>query len=85
MAEAVIVSTARSPPIGRAAKGSLKDVRPDELSRQMVEAALAKVPELDPADIEDIHWGYRPAGRSGRLQHRPRDRRRTRLRPHPPA
>lgn len=66
MAEAVIVSTARSPPIGRAAKGSLKDVRPDELSRQMVEAALAKVPELDPADIEDIHWGIgQPGGQGG--------------------
>ena len=65
MPEAVIVAHARSP-IGRAAKGSLKDVRPDELSRQMVEAALAKVPELDPALIEDIHWGIgQPGGQGG--------------------
>ena len=65
MPEAVIVAHARSP-IGRAAKGSLKDIRPDELSRQMVEAALAKVPELDPALIEDIHWGIgQPGGQGG--------------------
>ena len=56
MPEAVIVAHARSP-IGRAGKGSLKDVRPDELSRQIVTALLAKVPELDPKEIEDIHWG----------------------------
>ena len=65
MPEAVIVAHARSP-IGRAGKGSLKDVRPDELSRQMIAAALAKVPELDPKDIEDIHWGIgQPGGQGG--------------------
>ncbi|MBD0020499.1 acetyl-CoA C-acetyltransferase [Gordonia pseudamarae] len=65
MPEAVIVAHARSP-IGRAGKGSLKDVRPDELSRQMVAAALAKVPSLDPKDIEDIHWGIgQPGGQGG--------------------
>ncbi|WP_018177525.1 acetyl-CoA C-acetyltransferase [Jongsikchunia kroppenstedtii] len=65
MAEAVIVATARSP-IGRAGKGSLKDMRPDDLSVQMIEAALAKVPELDRKEIEDIHWGIgQPAGQGG--------------------
>ncbi|WP_290703541.1 MULTISPECIES: acetyl-CoA C-acetyltransferase [Gordonia] len=65
MPEAVIVAHARSP-IGRAGKGSLKDVRPDELSRQMVAAALGKVPQLDVADIEDIHWGIgQPGGQGG--------------------
>ncbi|TWS25035.1 acetyl-CoA C-acetyltransferase [Tsukamurella sputi] len=65
MPEAVIVSTARSP-IGRAAKGSLKDVRPDDLSVQMVQAALAKVPGLDPRDIDDMMFGCgQPAGESG--------------------
>lgn len=43
MPEAVIVATARSP-IGRAFKGSLKDIRPDDLTAQMIKAALAKVP-----------------------------------------
>ena len=65
MAEAVIVATARSP-IGRAVRGSLKDMRPDDLSVQMVQAALAKVPELDPAEIEDLILGVgSPAGESG--------------------
>jgi acetyl-CoA C-acetyltransferase len=54
--EAVIVSTARTP-IGRAFKGSLKDVRPDDLSVQVLQAALAKVPGLDPTLIEDLYWG----------------------------
>ncbi len=56
MPEAVIVSTARTP-IGRAFKGSLKDVRPDDLSVQVLQAALAKVPGLDPTLIEDLYWG----------------------------
>jgi acetyl-CoA C-acetyltransferase len=54
--EAVIVSTARTP-IGRAFKGSLKDVRPDDLAAGIVAAALAKVPALDPADIDDLYLG----------------------------
>ncbi len=65
MAEAVIVSTARSP-IGRAGKGSLKDMRPDDLTVQMVKAALDKVPGLDPADITDLMLGVgQPAGEAG--------------------
>ena len=65
MPEAVIVSTARSP-IGRAGKGSLKDMRPDDLAAQMVRAALAKVPALDPHDITDLMLGCgQPAGESG--------------------
>src|SRR5581483_1762693 len=65
MPEAVIVATARSP-IGRAVKGSLKDMRPDELTAQMVEAALAKVPGLDRAEISDLILGCgQPAGEAG--------------------
>ena len=56
MPEAVIVSTARSP-IGRAFKGSLKDVRPDDLATTIVKAALDKVPQLDPALVEDLYLG----------------------------
>ena len=56
MTDAVIVSTARSP-IGRAFKGSLKDVRPDDLSVAVIQAALAKIPELDPKLIEDLYLG----------------------------
>ena len=56
MPEAVIVATARSP-IGRAFKGSLKDVRPDDLAATIVKAALDKVPALDPRDIDDLMLG----------------------------
>ena len=51
MPEAVIVATARSP-IGRAFKGSLTSIRPDDLLTQIVSAVLAKVPGLDPASID---------------------------------
>ena len=62
MPEAVIVSVARSP-IGRAIKGSLKSMRPDDLAAQMVRAALDKVPALDPAEIDDLMLGCgQPAG-----------------------
>ena len=65
MPEAVIVSTARSP-IGRAVKGSLVDMRPDDLAAQMVRAALDKVPALDPRDIDDLIMGCgQPGGEAG--------------------
>ncbi|NME80671.1 acetyl-CoA C-acyltransferase, partial [Rhodococcus sp. 105337] len=65
MPEAVIVSAVRSP-IGRAMKGSLKTLRPDDMTTQMVAAALAKIPDLDPAEIDDLMVGCgQPAGQSG--------------------
>jgi len=54
--EAVIVATARTP-IGRAFKGSLKDLRPDDLSAQVVQGLLAKLPGLDRESIDDLYWG----------------------------
>ncbi|TGN65066.1 acetyl-CoA C-acetyltransferase [Nocardioides eburneiflavus] len=65
MPEAVIVSTARSP-IGRANKGSLGDARGDDLTVQMLRAALDKVPELDPTQVVDLMLGCgQPAGEQG--------------------
>jgi len=65
MAEAVIVAAARSP-IGRAGKGSMVDIRPDDLATQIVRAALDKVPELDPREIDDLMLGCGlPGGESG--------------------
>jgi acetyl-CoA C-acetyltransferase len=65
MPEAVIVSAARSP-IGRAGKGSLKDMRADDLTVQVLKAALAKVPQLDPGDIDDLMLGCGlPGGEQG--------------------
>ena len=65
MPEAVIVATARSP-IGRAFKGSLVDVRPDDLAARMVVAALSKVPQLPHSEIEDLMLGCGlPGGEQG--------------------
>ena len=65
MAESVVVAVARSP-IGRAFKGSMTTIRPDDLTVQMIAAALAKVPQLDPSDIDDIMLGCGlPGGEQG--------------------
>ena len=56
MPEAVIVAAARSP-IGRALKGSLRTMRPDDLAAAMIRAALNQVPALDPHTIDDIMLG----------------------------
>jgi acetyl-CoA C-acetyltransferase len=65
MPEAVIVATARSP-IGRAFKGSMTTLRPDDLTATMIRTALGKVPQLDPADVEDLILGCGlPGGEQG--------------------
>jgi acetyl-CoA C-acetyltransferase len=65
MPEAVIVATARSP-IGRAFKGSMTSIRPDDLTAQIVSAALAQVEQLDPAEISDLMLGCGlPGGEQG--------------------
>jgi acetyl-CoA C-acetyltransferase len=65
MPEAVIVATARSP-IGRAFKGSLGSIRPDDLLVQIVTAVLAKVPQLKPSEVEDLIVGCGlPGGEQG--------------------
>jgi acetyl-CoA C-acetyltransferase len=65
MTEAVIVATARSP-IGRANKGSLVDLRPDDMSAQIIRALMAKVPQVKATDIEDLMMGIgQPAGEGG--------------------
>ncbi len=65
MPEAVIVATARSP-IGRANKGSLVSMRPDDMSVQIIEALMKKVPQVQGADIDDLMLGIgQPAGEGG--------------------
>jgi acetyl-CoA C-acetyltransferase len=65
MPEAVIVATARSP-IGRANKGSLVDLRPDDMAAQIVRALMAKVPQVKAGDVEDLMLGIgQPAGEGG--------------------
>src|SRR5215467_7628542 len=65
MPEAVVVATARSP-IGRAFKGSLTSIRPDDLTAQLVTAALGKVPQISPEQISDLILGCGlPGGEQG--------------------
>ena len=65
MPEAVVVATARSP-IGRAFKGSLTGLRPDDLTATIVQAALDKVPQLDATQIDDLMLGCGlPGGEQG--------------------
>ena len=56
MAEAVIVAAARTP-IGKVGRGSLADVRSDDLGGFAVDRALDQVPGLDPAEVADLYWG----------------------------
>jgi acetyl-CoA C-acetyltransferase len=56
MPEAVIVATARSP-IGRAFKGSLVDVRADDLAGFAINALMDKVPSVDRSSVEDVMVG----------------------------
>ncbi|MEU2004337.1 acetyl-CoA C-acetyltransferase [Rhodococcus sp. NPDC019627] len=65
MAEAVIVAAARTP-IGRAYKGALRDMRPDDLAATAVQAAAAQLPALDPSEIKDLMLGCgAPGGEQG--------------------
>jgi acetyl-CoA C-acetyltransferase len=56
MPEAVIVATGRSP-IGRAFKGHLVEVRPDDLASYVVDRVLEKVPEIRGSAIDDLMCG----------------------------
>ena len=70
MPEAVIVATSRSP-IGRAHKGSLVSVRPDDMAATIILDVLSKVPSLDPTTVEDIMHRAAPSRRCAGLQRRP--------------
>jgi acetyl-CoA acyltransferase len=65
MPEAVIVSAVRTP-VGRAYKGSLRSTRPDDLAALAIKEALARVPGLDPKQIDDVILGCAmPEGEQG--------------------
>ncbi len=72
MPEPVIVALGRSP-IGRAMKGSLVNIRPDDLAASVVMQVLDRLPELDRATIEDLICGCGLPGRRAGLQPRARD------------
>src|SRR5512140_2182691 len=56
MREVIIASSVRTP-VGRAYKGTLRATRPDELAAIAIKGALARVPQLDPKDIEGVILG----------------------------
>lgn len=65
MKDAVIVSAVRTP-VGKAKKGGLATVRPDDLAATTVQALLKRTPNLDPAEIEDVVFGCAfPEGEQG--------------------
>jgi len=65
MTEAVIVSAVRTP-VGKANRGAYKDVRPEDLGKAAIQGALANVPNLDKADIDDVIVGCAmPEGQQG--------------------
>ncbi len=65
MREAVIVSAVRTP-VGKAKRGGLATVRPDEMAALTVRALLERTPGLDPAEIEDLVVGCAfPEGEQG--------------------
>lgn len=65
MTEAVIVSSVRTP-VGRGYKGSLRTSRPDDLAAIVIKEALARVPGLDPKEIDDVILGCAmPEGEQG--------------------
>src|SRR3984957_20457698 len=56
--DAVIVDSVRTP-IGRAGKGSMRDLRPDETSAFIIDALLERNPGVDPALVEEVYFGCR--------------------------
>ena len=65
MREAVIVSSVRTP-VGKANRGAYRDVRPEDLGKAAIQGALARVPKLDLADIDDVIIGCAmPEGQQG--------------------
>ena len=65
MQEAVLVSAVRTP-VGRAPKGALSTIRPDDLAATAINGALDKLPALDRAEVEDVILGCaQPEGEQG--------------------
>ncbi|MFP4636157.1 MAG: acetyl-CoA C-acetyltransferase [Nitriliruptoraceae bacterium] len=65
MPEPVIVATARTP-IGRAFKGSMTEVRPDDLTATIIAEAMSQVPQISAEDVDDLHLGCGlPGGEQG--------------------
>jgi len=69
MNDAVIVSAVRTP-VGKAKRGGLATVRPDEMAAAVIQELLKRTPNLDPARIEDVVIGCRGGVLSNRREQR---------------
>src|SRR6516162_9241461 len=65
MREAVVVASSRTP-LAKSFRGSLNMTRPDDMAAHCIQHVLAKVPQLDPGEIEDVILGCaEPHGQQG--------------------
>ncbi len=56
MNEVIIASAVRTP-VGKAPRGTLRSTRPDDLAATAITGALARIPQLDKAEIDDVILG----------------------------
>src|SRR5690554_818899 len=55
--DVVIVDFGRTP-MGRSKGGMYRNVRAETLSANLITGLLARNPKVDPAEVEDVIWGY---------------------------
>jgi acetyl-CoA acyltransferase len=66
MIENIVIADAVRSAVGRAHKGTLALTRPDDLAGQVIAALMARVPQVEPADVEDLIMGCAmPEGEQG--------------------
>jgi len=57
MSTGVVVTHAHRTAVGKSGRGTLRETRPDELLGRLIETFMARVPDLDPADVDDVIVG----------------------------
>jgi acetyl-CoA acyltransferase len=57
MSTGVVVTHAHRTAVGKSGRGTLRETRPDELLGRLIEALVERVPDLDPADVDDVIVG----------------------------
>jgi acetyl-CoA acyltransferase len=66
MSTGVVVTHAHRTAVGKSGKGTLRETRPDELLGRLIETFMERIPEVDPADIDDVIIGCAfPEGEQG--------------------
>ena len=57
MSTGVVVTHAHRTAVGKSGRGTLRETRPDELLGRLIETFMERVPDLDPADVDDVIVG----------------------------